>query len=108
MAEAPVWLPVAQAPRRLGVSPLALRRRIRRGTIETREERAGNRVRTLVGVPAATAAAPADPEVALLRHQVAHLEGEVAWLRQRLEAELERRRWPGLKTWLKRLWAGEG
>jgi excisionase family DNA binding protein len=43
----PVWLPVGEAARRLGVTREAVRRRIKRGTLETRREVDGNRVRTL-------------------------------------------------------------
>jgi hypothetical protein len=39
---------------------------------------------------------------------MACLDGEVQWLRPQLEAELERRRWPGLWQALRRLWWGEG
>ena len=90
----------------------AVRRRVQRGTLESRREVVGNRVRWLVRLPLAGPEAPplpqpgagplADPLVLLERH-VADLRGEVAYLR----AELERRRWPGLWPALRRFWRGD-
>jgi hypothetical protein len=120
-----LWLPVAQAAPRLGISQQALRKRIRRSTVETRQEVDGNRSRLLVRVdPRGESTVieqseqPGEDAVVLLQRQVEHLEGEVADLRRRLDGAederrrllslLERRRWPGVKVWWRRFWEGEG
>jgi hypothetical protein len=96
-----VWLPVAEAARALGVTEQAIRRRIGRGTLETRREVDGNRVRTLVAVavtnlrtergaePVANLVAESAQTVAALREQVARLEERLAGTAA-LESELRR------------------
>lgn len=110
----PVWLPVANAARRLGVTEQAVRRRIRAGTIETRREVVGNKARTLVRVDAPATEQVADV-VEVLREHVARLEADVADLRAERDRHLaiieelaSRRRWPGLVPWLRRVLYGEG
>ena len=44
------WLTIAAAARAFGVTERAVRRRVERGTLESRREATGNRVRTLVRV----------------------------------------------------------
>ena len=124
---AEAWVSIAEAARRLAVSRQAIQRRIRRGTLEMREELAGNRRRLLVRLPQPHPSSRPSPlpqrlqqphpqrvqaeELARLEERVAQqdrlierLEGEVAWLR----AEVERRRWPGLRRWWRRFIEGEG
>jgi chromosome segregation ATPase len=96
-----VWLPVAEAARALGVTEQAIRRRMGRGTLETRREVDGNRVRTLVAVavtnpraerstePVANPVAEPDQTVTELREQVARLEERLA-AAAALESELRR------------------
>ena len=121
MAEEPVWLPVAEAARQLGVTPQAVRNRIARGTLEARIERMGNRTRRLVKVPGTVPATVPRPDGAAVRQGAgtpAEVAAELATLRERvaqqdrliahLEAELARRRWPGLRRWWRRLVEGEG
>jgi chromosome segregation ATPase len=138
MAEEPTWLTVIEAARRLGVTPQAVRARIKRGTLEKRLDNRGN---VLVALseereqPATTPPDSRDQEFLALREQVARLEervvaaeaakgelrrelGEVKDRERRLLAMLdealaerrepERRPWPGLKAWWRRVWAGEG
>lgn len=159
----PVWLPVANAARRLGVTEQAVRRRVRAGTIETKREVVGNRSRLLVRIDAPTTEpSPRENhlqepelvtlrgEVALLNQRVQHLEellAEVRSERDGIRSELERRLdearserrllqeaheaevdrllvvieqltapeqrpqrrpWPGLRVWWRRLIEGEG
>jgi hypothetical protein len=106
------WCTVAEAARALGVTERAVRRRIARGTLDSRRAVTGNRVLTLVRLPADTAPEPgrnppdaaALAELAALRATVAALERHIADLR----AELARRRWPGLWPAMVRFWRGEG
>jgi hypothetical protein len=119
----PVWLPVAQAALRLGITQQAVRRRIARGTLEVRRETRGNRARLLVRLPDSAVAQPVAPavaqlgvqavapapELAELRERLARTEGRLAAVEQerdRLLALVERRRWPGLWPALRRLWRG--
>ncbi len=98
-----VWLPIPDAARRLRVTPQAIRGRIGRGTLEAREERRGNRARTLVRLPAnvpepaAEAVSEGAPEpiperddmVAGLREHVVRLEEQLA-AAERVAAERAR------------------
>ncbi len=88
------WMTIAAAARALGVSERAVRRRVERGTLESRREEEGNRVRTLVrvaaphgsphGDPLDSTASGAEPRAgpgaadAELREQVARLEERFA------------------------------
>ena len=130
-----LWLTVAEAARQLGVTPNAIRDRIKRGTLETRREVAGNRVRTLVKVLSSAGSSPSealeqrllqalderlglalDQAVAkVLREHVADLRlerdralAEAERLRGELEREQTARHWPGLVPWLRRMLLGEG
>ena len=73
------WCSIAEAARRLGISERAVRKRIDAGRLEARRETVGNRVRTVVAVPAAAAgAASGSAEVRDLAAQIARLEERLA------------------------------
>ncbi len=135
--EQQLWLPVATAARLLNVSQQAIRGRIERGTLETKREIRGNKVRTLVEVdPSVDPSIEHDDgppgqdleerllnslrghvEQAVQRHLMDLVEQREADLRARLaekdariadlRGELERRRWKGLIPWVRRLLHGE-
>ena len=131
--EQQLWLPVAAAARLLNVSQQAIRGRIERGTLETKREIRGNKVRTLVKVDPSIEHDDGPPgqdleerllntlrghvEQAVQRHLVDLVEQREADLRARLaekdariadlRGELERRRWKGLIPWVRRLLYGE-
>ena len=92
----PDWLSVAEASRALGISETAVRKRIRMGTLPTREHRGRTEVHISI--------APVDPSgsqpdaSAVLNHErdveAARLAGELAELRARLEdVQRDRDRW---------------
>jgi septal ring factor EnvC (AmiA/AmiB activator) len=73
MAQEPVWLTVVEAARRLGVTPQAVRARIKRGSLESRPDNKGNLL-VLVSESADNPPATREEAVATLREQVARLE----------------------------------
>ena len=109
------WLSVEAAARRLGVSPRAVRNRIKRGALEWRL--AGNHGRE-VFVPDGVEAAPddpgTDPETVELMVQVARLEERLAGVERdrdgsrdrakRAEARADRLEAELRKPWWRRLW----
>jgi chromosome segregation ATPase len=128
---------VAEAARRLGVTPTAVRNRIERGTLESKPH--GNRgrlVRLRDGVRhgddtgsehgALTGAARAPVTIARLEERLAAVEAACAdrdrelaevkaerdrllTLVEQLAAERRQRRpWPGLRAWWRRFVEGEG
>ncbi len=128
MQEGNRWLTVKQAAPLLGLTEQGLRKRIRTGTVETREHVRGNRKRLLVLVEhPVPLPEPNRTETSAIR--VAQLETKVEQLERRgadLTAErdrlltlveqmvaerrppkLERRRWPGLWPALVRFWRGK-
>ncbi len=120
----PRWLSVAEAARALGVTERAIRRRVQRNTLEMTREVVGNRSRLLVRVDVQDHRAAAgtdrgpDPVPDRSAAKLIELTATLARLEERvaqqdrfiahLEAELARRRWPGLWPALRRLWWGEG
>jgi hypothetical protein len=130
-AEAPpegLWLTIPDAARRLRVTPQAIRDRVRRGTLDTRREAYGNRVKLLVKVDPALAPSSdegleqrlmealdqrlAEALPRALEKVLAEHVGDLRVRAERAEAELDalraRRRWPGVKVWWRRFWEGEG
>ena len=138
MVSEPRWVTVRAAAATLGITESAIRKRVAKGSLDSR---AGNdgKLRVLVAEfpqpppqPLSETSIPGDgravefrAEVEELRRQVGELltravaaeverdgerrrvtdlQADVAWLR----AELDRRRWPGLKVWWQRFWAGKG
>ena len=106
------WLGLTEAGRRLGLERDALRKRVRRGTCPYPTRR-DNRGQWQVRVPDEAKPVRSDVPLAVpdardelvaeLRASIARLESENAYLR----VELARRRWPGLRRWLRRMWEGE-
>ena len=96
------WVTIAEAARRLDVTPKAIRNRIHRGTLTSRP--AGNRGREVLlqhgtGSPDGS---PDGPGIVELMVRVARLEGELAGLRVALEqvcGERDRLR----RSWLERM-----
>lgn len=87
-----IWLPLAEASRRLGVTVDALRHRVRKGEMDSRRGNDG-RVLVLVGSepPASEKVADDQAELALLREELAdaagrasRAEGELAGVREAL------------------------
>jgi hypothetical protein len=123
-----LWLTIPDAARRLRVTPQAIRDRVRRGTLDTRREAHGNRVKLLVKVDPAMAPSPdegleqrlmetldqrlAEALPKALEKVLAEHVGDLRVRAERAEAELDtlraRRRWPGVKIWWQRFWDGEG
>ena len=117
------WHTVSEAARRLGVTRQAIQARIRRGTLETRVETAGNRQRRLVrlpqavpqpaaqAAPQAVAQAERDELITELRARITSLElshTEAREREQRLLAIIEqltaerRSIWQELRAWVAR------
>ncbi len=118
---------IDQAAARLGAYPGTIRRRIKRGELRARR---GNRGQWLVELPPtpevhrALDRAPTQAEselVAELRATIHRLERELGDAKAREQQVLtllsqalaerrqpERRPWPGLRRWFRRVWEGEG
>jgi excisionase family DNA binding protein len=123
-------LTIDQAAARLGAYPGTIRRRIKRGEIQARRGNRGQWLVELPPIPEAVRApdrAPIQAEselVAELRASIQRLERELGDAKAReqrvltmlsrmteqlaAERQPERRPWPGLKAWWRRVWAGEG
>ena len=96
------WLSVNAAARRLGVTPTAIRNRIKRGTLEVRNGNFGKLVRVPLTVPTTVTLAPEEPvrETVILTPEervsltvtLTVLRDHIAWLKDSLakaEGELE-------------------
>lgn len=93
MGSEPRWLTVREAAAALGITESAVRKRVEKGTLESRPGNDG-RARVLVAERSATApgtlpetSAPGAGEVAELRERVAEFREQVARLEERLAAE---------------------
>lgn len=92
----PDWLSVAEASRALGISETAVRKRIRVGTLPTREHRGRKEVR--ISVDSANTEGSQPVSSAEFNHErslvAARLAGELAELRARLvDVQRDRDRW---------------
>jgi hypothetical protein len=96
------WCSINAAARRLGVTPTAIRNRIKRGTLEVRNGNFGKLVRVPLTVPATVTLAPEEParetmtltpeERVSLTVTLTVLRDHIAWLKDSLtkaEGELE-------------------
>ena len=135
VAEEPTWLTVIEAARRLGVTPQAVRARIKRGSLEKRLDNRGNVLVAVADTYEQARTTPPDSRdqtLLALREQVARLEERVAAaesvkgeLRRELDEVKERERrllalverltaerrparrpWPGIRAWWR--WLIEG